>query len=124
MTWFECYIELCLKKSDGLCRSGAGGNLNLAFCFIAFVDCVGRRCKREYGKGREDDRAVPHLHDKRKCCLHLEPNTQRLIRTEHYCIKCKTSICKDTAYLERTQLFVGQSRALELLQLELCLMGI
>lgn len=35
-----------------LCRSGAGGKLNLAFSFIGFVDCVGRRCEREYGKGR------------------------------------------------------------------------
>lgn len=60
-----------------LCRSGAGGKLNLAFCFIAFVDCVGKRCKREYGKERENDRPVSHLHDKCKCCLDLELNTQR-----------------------------------------------
>lgn len=76
------------------------------------------------GKGRENERAVPHLHDKYKCCLHLEPNTQRSICTACYCVNSKTSIPKDTAYWERTHLLGRQDNALELLQLELCLMGI
>lgn len=63
--------------------SQEGAKLNLAFCFVTFVDCVGRRCKGnvKFRKGRENGRAVPHLGDNSKRCSGLELNTRRVVGT-------------------------------------------
>lgn len=102
--------------------SQEGAKLNLAFCFVTFVDCVGRRCKGnvKFRKGRENGRAVPHLGDNSKRCSGLELNTRRVVGTVllHRAQDCHFQGC---CLLLENPAASGQDRAVGLLQLELCL---